>query len=59
MGKTYKDKPDKWRRNVQRRPKGPKNGTLNHVNDRPDDRWKPMGGSAQQFLVGDETSFHD
>jgi hypothetical protein len=36
MGKTYKDKPDKWRRDVQHRPKGPKNGTLNH-----DDKSKP------------------
>ncbi len=32
MGKTYKDKPDKWRQPHRQSNTGPRHGTLNHAN---------------------------
>jgi hypothetical protein len=52
MGKTYKDNPHKYRKHSDsNKPRKNK--------EKRDERWKPMGGSAQPFLVGDNTSFHD
>lgn len=58
MGKSYRGnaKYDRWRK----RDSKPRHGNKKqHQQDDHVQDWKPMGGSAQTYLIGDDSSFHD